>query len=124
MRRLLLPLWLAAMWIAGVTALSGADAPAELEPALVVAELFTSQGCSSCPPADALWQRLGDESPLGARIVPLAFHVDYWNSLGWKDPFSSAAWSSRQSDYARAFGSGRIYTPQAVIGGRAECLGA
>ncbi len=121
-------LWLAVAWMAGVTAshlaTSGGEAPADLQPGQVVVELFTSQGCSSCPPADALWRRLGEEPALRARVVPLAFHVDYWNSLGWSDPFSSAAWSARQSDYARAFASDRIYTPQAVVGGRVECVGS
>ena len=119
-----MPTWLAAVWMAGVTVAAGGDAPAGLQPAQVVVELFTSQGCSSCPPADALWRRFGDEPALRARVVPPAFHVDYWNSLGWSDPFSSAAWSARQNGYARAFASGRIYTPQAIVDGRAECLGS
>ncbi|HWJ54729.1 MAG TPA: DUF1223 domain-containing protein [Vicinamibacterales bacterium] len=117
-------LWLTLVWIAGMTTASGGAAPADLQPAQVVVELFTSQGCSSCPPADALWRRLEEEPALRGRVVPLAFHVDYWDSLGWKDPFSNAAWSARQNDYARAFGSDRIYTPQAVIGGRSECVGS
>ncbi len=100
------------------TAAPGASAPA------VVVELFTSQGCSSCPPADALLARLGREPDLAGRVVPLAFHVDYWNSLGWRDPFSAPAWSQRQSEYAKTLGGGRIYTPQAVIAGHAECVGS
>src|SRR5436189_902901 len=106
MRWLRWSVWLAMASMAGMTAANGNDAPPDLQPAQVVVELFTSQGCSSCPPADALWRRLGDDPALRARVVPLAFHVDYWNSQGWKDPFSSAAWSARQTDYARAFGSG------------------
>lgn len=89
----------------------------------VIVELFTSQGCSSCPPADRLLRRLASEADSG--VVPLSFHVDYWNYIGWTDPFSSAAWSERQSLYARkVFGTGRIYTPQVVVDGEAECVGS
>ncbi|HEX7809621.1 MAG TPA: DUF1223 domain-containing protein, partial [Thermoanaerobaculia bacterium] len=90
----------------------------------VVLELFTSQGCSSCPPADKLLSKLGRESFDGGRIIPLAYHVDYWNHLGWRDPFSSAQWSARQNEYARAIRSAQIYTPQVVIGGRAQMVGS
>jgi hypothetical protein len=98
---------------------AGAGQPA------VVLELFTSQGCSSCPPADRLLARLGEEGALeGRKLVPLSFHVDYWNYIGWQDPFSSASWSQRQQRYGRAFGLGTIYTPQLVINGRAELVGS
>jgi len=86
----------------------------------IVLELFTSQGCSSCPPADRLLSRLGEE----AGVVALSFHVDYWNYIGWTDPFSSEAWSKRQRSYARAFRSGRVYTPQLVVDGRRDCVGS
>jgi hypothetical protein len=86
----------------------------------VVVELFTSQGCSSCPPADRLLGRLADDS----EVVPLSFHVDYWNYIGWTDPFSSEAWSDRQRRYARAFEAGRVYTPQMVFDGRVDCVGS
>lgn len=89
----------------------------------VVLELFTSQGCSSCPPADRLLTRLGSDPKLAGRVIPLAFHVDYWDSIGWHDPFDSARWSQRQQQYARAFHSNRIYTPQLVVGGQTECVG-
>ena len=89
----------------------------------VLVELFTSQGCSSCPPADRLLTRLGSEPGLAGEVVPLAFHVDYWNWIGWRDPFSAAGWSRRQRTYASAFRSDRIYTPQAVVGGRRDCNG-
>jgi hypothetical protein len=89
--------------------------------AVVLVELFTSQGCSSCPPADRLLSRLAAEA--GRRVVPLAFHVDYWDRLGWRDPFASAAWSARQRRYAEALGSG-VYTPQLVVDGVAECVGS
>lgn len=91
----------------------------------VLVELFTSQGCSSCPPADRLLSRLDREQQLGgAVVIPLAFHVDYWNHQGWTDPFSSATWSERQQSYAHAFHSDRIYTPQLVVNGRTECVGS
>jgi len=90
----------------------------------VVVELFTSQGCSSCPPADRLLSRLKRDPGLAGAVIPLAFHVDYWNHLGWSDPFSSPLWSLRQQDYAHAFRSNRIYTPQLVINGRTECVGS
>jgi len=87
----------------------------------VVLELFTSEGCSSCPPADALISELGASSK---SVIPLAYHVDYWNHLGWADPFSSRQWSERQSDYARAMNLDGEYTPQMVIGGGWQCGGS
>jgi hypothetical protein len=90
-----------------------------------VVELFTSQGCSSCPPADRLLSRLAGDPRYRGQVIPLAFHVDYWNSIGWTDPYSSARWSERQQQYAaRAFHTRRVYTPQAVVNGRAECVGS
>ena len=90
----------------------------------VLVELFTSEGCSSCPPADALLTRLAAEKTMGgAGIVALAFHVDYWDRLGWKDRFSSAAFTERQNRYADAWKSDRVYTPQAVVDGRVELVG-
>ena len=89
-------------------------------PAIVV-ELFTSQGCSSCPPADAFLSELGKE----ADLLPLSFHVDYWDGLGWADPFGSADWTARQREYGRALGSGgRIYTPQIVVAGKEGMVGS
>jgi hypothetical protein len=89
----------------------------------VLVELFTSEGCSSCPPADAVLARLERTQPVnGARVVPLALHVDYWDRLGWTDPFSGAAWTARQHSYA-PLGGGN-YTPQAVVDGRFETVGS
>jgi len=94
------------------------------EPSVVI-ELFTSQGCSSCPPADRLLSRLGrGEGIEGVQVVALSFHVDYWDSIGWKDPFSSAAWSRRQRLYAKTFDLDSIYTPQLVVQGSAEMIGS
>jgi hypothetical protein len=90
----------------------------------VVVELFTSEGCSSCPPADALLARMDNAQPVeGAEVIALAQHVDYWNDLGWSDPFSSHESSERQGEYARAFGKDGVYTPQMIIDGRDEFPG-
>ena len=90
----------------------------------VLVELFTSEGCSSCPPADAVLERLERNQPVpNAQIISLGFHVDYWNQLGWADPFSSAEFSLRQEEYSNAFGGDRIYTPQMVVDGSREFVG-
>jgi hypothetical protein len=90
----------------------------------VVVELFTSQGCSSCPPADALIHDIANDPAMRGRVIPLAFHVDYWDSLGWRDPFSSAEWSQRQTRYARTMHLNSAYTPQAVVNGSREFIGS
>ncbi len=86
---------------------------------LVVVELFTSEGCSSCPPADALLRTLATRPD----VVALSFHVDYWDRLGWRDPFSSAAFTARQQAYARSL-DGRVYTPEMVVGGTVGFVGS
>ena len=89
----------------------------------VVIELFTSQGCSSCPPADRLLTELAEDPALAGRVLPLSFHVDYWNHIGWSDPFSSERWSQRQRAYAEVL-DGRVYTPELVVAGRAGMAGS
>jgi hypothetical protein len=90
----------------------------------VVVELFTSEGCSSCPPADELLGHLRqDLSTKNIQVIPLGFHVDYWNSLGWKDRFSSASFSQRQEQYAKSLKVDGPYTPQMVVDGTAEFVG-
>ncbi|MEH0153914.1 DUF1223 domain-containing protein [Limibacter armeniacum] len=90
----------------------------------VVVELFTSEGCSSCPAADKLLSKLVKQAEnSGEQIYPLAFHVDYWNYLGWKDPFSQKEFSVRQRKYAKALQS-KVYTPQMVFNGKAETVGS
>ncbi len=93
-------------------------------PRTVVLELFTSQGCSSCPPADKLLSKLGGEDFERGVIVPLAYHVDYWNHLGWSDPFSSPKWSARQREYATSIQGSQVYTPQLVVNGVVQLVGS
>ena len=90
----------------------------------VVAELFTSQGCSSCPPAERLISTWGKAAFERGNLIPLCFHVDYWDKLGWKDPFSSHAFTLRQYDYASFFKNASVYTPQLVVGGRTAFVGS
>ena len=90
----------------------------------VVVELFTSEGCSSCPPADALLQRLAAAGQDGVQVIALGEHVDYWDRLGWKDRFSSNELTARQQTYAARFNIESIYTPQMVVDGRSEFVGS
>jgi hypothetical protein len=92
---------------------------------LVLVELFTSEGCSSCPPADKVLAGLEHEQPnADAEIITLAMHVDYWDRLGWKDAFSSNFYSERQNSYAESFKAGSIYTPQMIVDGQKEFIGS
>jgi hypothetical protein len=95
-----------------------ATASAETRP--IVVELFTSQGCSSCPPADAVLAELAPRKD----VLALGFHVDYWDSLGWKDPLSTPGATSRQHAYAAQFGRHEVYTPQIVVDGQRQAVGS
>jgi hypothetical protein len=116
--RILLVIAAVAILVALTMTMHGA--PPKLGPSPVVVELFTSQGCSSCPPADALIHDIANDPAMRGRVIPLAFHVDYWDSLGWRDPFSSAEWTQRQARYARTMRLSSAYTPQAVVNGTRE----
>jgi hypothetical protein len=91
----------------------------------VVLELFTSEGCSSCPPADAFLKHLDDTGRVeNVEIIAIEEHVDYWDRLGWIDPFSSRDWTERQQQYARSFRHDGVYTPQLIVNGSRELVGS
>jgi len=91
----------------------------------VVVELFTSEGCSSCPPADSVLARLERDQPLaGIEVIALGEHVDYWDELGWHDRFASRLFTTRQQDYGQALKLESVYTPQIVVNGQAQVLGS
>jgi len=99
--------------------------PSQPSPTPVIVELFTSEGCEDCPPADTVLARLIAEQPVaGAEVIGLGEHVDYWDQLGWKDRFSSAALTNRQQVYGTRFNIDSVYTPQMVVDGRAQLVGS
>lgn len=99
---------------------AGRAGPATQNDGVAVVELFTSEGCSSCPPADANLARIAGRD----HVYALSFHVDYWDYLGWRDPWSDARWSARQRRYAHAMGSNNVYTPQIVVNGVRQLPGS
>ena len=102
---------------------ASSQATAAREP--VVVELFTSEGCSSCPPADAILSELDHRQPLhSAEIIAIEEHVDYWDQDGWMDPFSSAGWTARQNVYSDVFSTGSSYTPEMVVDGSTGFVGS
>lgn len=114
-----------AVALAGCGVADGQPAPAATTGGPIVLELFTSQGCSSCPAAERLLGELARAGSFDGRpIAPLAFHVDYWDDLGWADPYASPAWTERQRRYAQALGDTRVYTPELVVGGAAGMVGS
>jgi hypothetical protein len=127
---LAVPAWAAGEEAAKVEADEQPDKPRAIDPSqapgVAVVELFTSEGCSSCPPADLLLAKIAEKAEAeGIPILTLAFHVDYWDRLGWKDPFADARYSARQKRYARAMKNQRgLYTPQMVVGGQVGFVGS
>ena len=99
---------------------AGLGQPAQAAEPVAVVELFTSQGCSSCPPADALLGELAKRDD----VIALSLHVDYWDYIGWKDSFASKEMTARQRSYARSLRASGVYTPQAVVGGAAHAVGS
>lgn len=108
-----------AFCLGALAAMTAGQAGAEGARSPVVVELYTSQGCSACPPADALMNELAGEDG----VIALALHVDYWDYIGWKDTFANPAHTQRQKAYARAAGEKMVYTPQMVVNGRERIVG-
>ena len=117
--------WCVALLFGIVLALGASPAPVARSSTPILVELFTSEGCSSCPPADSLLQHLIETPPVaGAEIIGLGEHVDYWNHQGWRDRFSSVEFTERQQRYSSKLKVQSIYTPQMIVDGRSEFVGS
>lgn len=115
-------LWFAALLPSAAMPAASPDATTPERNVLV--ELFTSEGCSSCPPADALLRAVSGKEVRGAHIIAISEHVTYWNHLGWRDPYSADAFTERQSEYSQRFGLNSVYTPQMVVNGGEQFVGS
>jgi len=129
MKPAVIPIGLSALMVAGLIARSSTQSPkseaAAQATAPVVVELFTSEGCSSCPPADALLAKMEATQPFkGVQVIAIEEHVDYWNQQGWVDPYSSIEWTARQQVYTDAFRQQGPFTPQMVVNGRSQFVGS
>lgn len=120
MNRILLTLFMTSLFFLPVLSVVEVSEKVETYPPVIVLELFTSQGCSSCPPADELLTQV----QANTNVIALSYHVDYWNYIGWKDPFSKEAFSSKQRKYGQKFNSSSIYTPQVVVNGQEHFVGS
>jgi hypothetical protein len=110
--------------VAILVALAARGSLAQAPRVPVLVELYTSEGCSSCPPADAFLESLSRDQPVArAHIIPVGLHIDYFNSLGWKDAFSSSIFTARQRSYSPVFGDDNVYTPQIVVDGHDLIVG-
>lgn len=112
------------LFIALIFGLAIVSGQAQESKPIIVVELFTSEGCSSCPPADRLLSEIVNKDYEGVEVIGLSFHVDYWDYIGWKDPYASRDYTLRQRAYGRKFGLSSIYTPQMIVNGKHEFVGS